>query len=155
MKEICFRISLALTLLTPTGGVAARPHAAQGTLLWQQNLTGTAVNSVAEAFSVAVDNQGIVVAAGYTENTGGTFVDFTVVKFDRDGTLLWQQTLATGFANSVAVDHQGNVVAAGGTQNAGTGGDFTVAKFDRDGTLLWQQNLDAAAANCVDVANPV
>ena len=60
MKQTCFRISLVLTLLTLTGLVAARPHGAQGTLLWQQNLNGTA-NGFDEAFSVAVDNQGNVV----------------------------------------------------------------------------------------------
>ena len=36
-------------------------------------------------------------AAGDTVNTG-TGDDFTVAKFDRDGTLLWQQTL-NGTAN--------------------------------------------------------
>src|SRR6266496_6819473 len=129
MKEICFGISLALTLLTPAGLVAARPHAVQGTLLWQQNLNGGAPNSSDEAFSVAVDDHGNVVAAGSTQNTG-TYVDFTVAKFDRDGTLLWQQNLngtaANSFdqANSVVVDNQGNIVAAGVTQNTGTFGDF-------------------------------
>src|SRR6266496_3928302 len=133
MKEICFGISLALTLLTPAGLVAARPHAVQGTLLWQQNLNGGAPNSFDEAFSVAVDNQGNVVAAGSTQNTG-TYVDFTVAKFDRDGTLLWQRTLngtaanSNDVAGSVAVDNQGNVVAAGSTQNTGADYDFTVVK---------------------------
>ncbi|PYQ93065.1 MAG: hypothetical protein DMF97_20655, partial [Acidobacteria bacterium] len=120
-----------------------------GTLLWQQNLNGTA-NGFAAADSVAVDNQGNVVAAGVTLNTG-TLADFTVAKFDRDGTLLWQQNL-NGIANSfdealsVAVDNQGNVVAAGVTQNTNTGTSlFTVAKFDRDGTLLWLRNLSGTA----------
>ena len=83
-------------------------------------LNGTA-NGFDDALSVAVDNEGNVLAAGATVNTG-TGTDFTVAKFDRDGTLLWQQTL-NGTANdfdaalSVAVDNQGNVVAAGGTVN--------------------------------------
>jgi outer membrane protein assembly factor BamB len=120
-----------------------------GTLLWQQNLNGSA-NGFDEAFSVAVDNQGNVVAAGFTENTGTGFSDFTVVKFDPNGTLLWQQNLngtANGFdrAQSMALDNQGNVVAAGLTANAATFLDFTVAKFDRDGTLLWRQNLNGTA----------
>ena len=85
-------MGLALTMLTQTRLVAARPDAAQGSLLWQQTLNGTEANSFDEARSVAVDNQGNVVAAGRTENTG-TAGDFTVAKFDRDGTLLWQQTL--------------------------------------------------------------
>jgi outer membrane protein assembly factor BamB len=60
-----------------------------GTLLWQQNLNGTA-NGVDGASSVTVDNQGNALAAGGTQNAG-TFFDFTVVKFDRDGSLVWQQ----------------------------------------------------------------
>ena len=87
-----------------------------GALLWQQNISGTGKVDDG-AFSVSVDNQGCVVAAGYTRNTG-TFRDFTIVKFDPDGALLWQQVL-NGTANwddealSVAVDDQGDVIAAG------------------------------------------
>ena len=107
-------IALSL-LLTPRLGLA------QGTLLWQQTLSGTA-NHDDRALSVAVDTNGNAVTAGITENTDTGF-DFTVAKFTRDGTLLWQQTL-NGTANdddaarSVAVDTQGNVIAAGFTENA-------------------------------------
>src|SRR5438093_1313188 len=140
-------------------GCFSKPrHNAQGTLLWQQNLNGTATYGFNVAFSVAVDNQGNVVAAGFTENTG-IRPDFTVAKFDRNGVLLWQQNLngtATyGFneAFSVAVDNQRNVVAAGFTENTGTGPDFTVAKFDRDGALLWQQNHNGTTVDdAVEVA---
>ena len=60
MKAICFRITLVLTLtlFTMTELVAARPLPAQGPLLWQQTLIGTA-NGFGQAFSVAVDNQGM------------------------------------------------------------------------------------------------
>ena len=148
---------LAVTLIL-TGLVAARPSAAQGTLLWQ-NLNGT-LNAVDSAGSVAVDNLGNVVAAGFTTNTG-TGSGFTVAKFDPHGTLLWQQNL-NGTANardealSVAVDNLGNVVAAGFTTNTGTGSDFTVAKFDGNGTLLWQQKLNGTSgANSTDEARAV
>jgi uncharacterized delta-60 repeat protein len=120
-----------------------------GALLWQRELNGTATNSLDQAFSVVVDNQGNVVAAGETENTG-TSRDFTVAKFDRNGTLLWRQDL-NGTANgldqafSVVVDNKGNVVAVGETENTGTSHDFTVAKFDRNGTLLWRQELNGTA----------
>ena len=43
--------------------------APDGTLLWQQTLNGTA-NVADAAFSVAVDTQGNVLAAGFTSNTG-------------------------------------------------------------------------------------
>src|SRR5262249_56248585 len=76
-------------------GVAMFPP--QGTLLWHQILNGSA-NGFDQAFSVTVDNLGNVVAAGYSTNTG-TGTDFTVAKFDSNGTLLWQQNL-NGTANS-------------------------------------------------------
>ena len=125
-----------------------RTALAQATLLWQQSLNGTA-NGPDIARSVAVDTEGNVLAAGYTENTG-TDRDFTVAKFAPNGTLLWQQTL-NGTANggdeasSMAVDKDGNVLAAGFTRNTGTGDDFTVVKFARDGTVLWQQTLNGTA----------
>jgi len=108
------------------------PH---GTLLWQQNLNGTAYRSDDQANSVVVDNLGNVVAAGFTVN--GTGSDFTVAKFDGNGTLLWRQNLKEGLEQlrsgkdldqvlSVAVDNLGNVVAAGFY-----GSGFTVATFDR------------------------
>jgi uncharacterized delta-60 repeat protein len=117
-----------------------------GFVLWQQNLHGT-VGNPDRANSVAVDHAGNVAAAGYFSNTPGrTGRDFTVAKFDRDGTLLWLQNIDgilqnTDFANSVAMDNNGNVVAAGRTFNTGANTDFTVAKFDRDGALLWQRDL--------------
>jgi hypothetical protein len=108
--------------------------AGDGTLLWQQTLNGSA-NSVDQAVSVAVDNQGNVLAAGGTANNG-TGKDFTVAKFAGDGNLLWQQNLNGtandfDFALSVAVDTRGDVLAAGQAVNTGTFTDFIVAKFAR------------------------
>jgi uncharacterized delta-60 repeat protein len=120
-----------------------------GTLLWQQDLTGSDVGTDS-AQSVGVDQRGNVVAAGYLLNAL-TREDFTVVKFDGNGTLLWQQALngtaANSFdvANSIAVDHRGDVVAAGRTINTGTLSDFTVVKFGGSGTLLWRQDLNGTA----------
>jgi uncharacterized delta-60 repeat protein len=137
-----------LTLLTVMGLMAPRPAAAQGALLWQHSLNGTA-NSRDQASSMAVDTLGNVIAAGVLFNTG-TSADFMVAKFAPDGALLWQRTI-DGTANSgdqaysVAVDNRDNVVAAGFTFNSGTSRDFTVAKFAPDGTLLWQQNVNGTA----------
>jgi uncharacterized delta-60 repeat protein len=148
------RRRITLTVITLSLLLGPRPGLAEGTLLWQQNLNGTVsgFDPFDTAYSVAVDNQGNVLAAGSTDNTG-TGYDFTVAKFDRDGTLLWKQNLngtVSGdpfdTAYSVAVDNQGDVLAAGSTDNTGTGPDFTVAKFDRDGTLLWQQNLNGTVS---------
>jgi uncharacterized delta-60 repeat protein len=136
--------------------------APDGTLLWQRTVDGTGNNFSDDDFvrSVAVDTQGNVLVAGLTR-TASTGSDFTVAKFDREGTLLWLQILSGTFsgagndsARSVAVDMDGNVLAAGDIVNTGNGADFTVAKFDRDGTLVWQQTLNGTA-NANDVASMV
>ena len=134
-----------------------RAALAQGTLLWQQTLNGTANGSDSPRL-VAVEQDGNVLDAGVTQNTG-TGADFTVAKFAPNGTLLWQQTLngtANGddSASSVAVDQDGNVLVAGVTRNTGTGDDFTVVKFAPSGTLLWQQTLNGTA-NFGDFARSV
>ena len=131
-------------------------------VLWSQAINGTA-NGSDQAFAVAVDGVGNVVAAGRTTDTG-TIADFTVIKFDgTSGVELWRQVingpvLFADFAFAVAVDGVGNVVAAGSTTNtgtAGTGPDFTVIKFDgTSGVELWRQAIDGTA-NDFDEARAV
>ena len=81
MKSWIVRALLSLVVLAVCRAWGISDAAAQGTLLWQQNLNGTA-NGNDQARSVAVDNRGKVVAAGSTVNIG-TGTDFTVAKFDR------------------------------------------------------------------------
>jgi len=132
---------------------------ASGAVLWSQAINGTA-NGFGEAFAVAVDGAGNVVAAGRTTNTG-TFEDFTVIKFDgTSGTELWRQVIdgtanSLDFAFAVAVDGAGDVVAAGRTTNTGTFEDFTVIKFDgASGAVLWSQTINGTA-NSSDEASAV
>ena len=132
--------------------------AGDGTLLWQQTLTGPS-NAADSANSVVVDHEGNVFAAG-TKGNQRTSGDFTVAKFAGDGTLLWQQALDgtlhfTDEATSVVVDHEGNVLAVGDLNNSTTADDITVAKFaGGDGTLLWRQILNGTA-NAFDHATSV
>ncbi len=125
---------------------------AGGAELWHQVINGTS-NSNDEAFAVAVDGAGNVVAAGTITNTG-TGGDFTVVKFNGNtGTVLWRKEI-NGTANSgdAAVagtaDAAGNVVAAGVTANTGTFGDFTVIKFNGNtGAELWRREISGTAGS--------
>ena len=104
-----------------------------GAELWRYVLNGPA-NSFDEAFAVAVDGAGDVVAAGLIANSA-TEVDWFVVKLaGASGTERWR-AVVTGTAggddraSAVAVDGAGDVVAAGATFNADTGLDFTVVKW--------------------------
>jgi len=121
---------------------------AEGAELWRQLISGTIRNSFELARSVAVDQAGNVVAAGFVRNAR-TCGDFVLAKFDGEsGAELWRQVI-NGTANqadeafAVALDDAGDVVAVGSTWNAGTGTDFTVIKFDgTSGTALWRQVVD-------------
>jgi len=131
-----------------------------GAVLWSKAINGTA-NNFDEAFAVAVDGVGNVVAAGRTTNIG-TIADFTVIKFDgTSGAELWRKVIdgtASGadFARAVAVDGVGNVVAAGFTTNTGTSRDFTVIKFDGvNGAELWRQVINGTANGFDEEASAV
>jgi hypothetical protein len=104
-----------------------------GAELWRTILNGPA-NSSDEAFAVAVDAAGDVLAAGLTSNSA-TEVDGFVVKLaGASGTEQWRAVIngtagGDDRAAAVAVDGAGDVVAAGATFNADTGLDFTVVKW--------------------------
>jgi outer membrane protein assembly factor BamB len=122
-----------------------------GAELWRQEINGTASGSD-EAYSVAVDGSGDVIAGGSVENSG-TGEDFTVVKLDGStGGELWHQDIDgtashEEWAARVTVDGLGNVIAVGKLRgSAGTKADFAVIKFDGStGAELWRREIDGAA----------
>jgi uncharacterized delta-60 repeat protein len=92
--------------------------------------------------SLAVDNSGNVYTAGVSigQNTGS---DFTVVKYNADGTEAWVKRY-NGSANggdaavSVKVDASGNVFAAGYTDRGSTSRyDMITVKYNSAGTQQW------------------
>jgi len=95
-----------------------------------------------QAFAVAIDSDGNIVAAGSSHN--GTNDDFALVRYTADGTpdsgfgIGGKVTTAVGsyedVANSVAIDSDGNIVAAGYSHN-GNNYDFAVVRYNDDGTL--------------------
>ncbi|MEX2173577.1 MAG: SBBP repeat-containing protein [Pirellulaceae bacterium] len=100
-------------------------------------------------FSIAVQADGKIVAAGRSDQGGstGSNFDFALARYNSDG------TLDTGFhndgkvttdfvglsdvAHSVAVQADGKIVAAGNTNqgSTSTGLDFALARYNSDGTL--------------------
>ena len=103
----------------------------------------TSIGSGAEiAYSVVLQSDGKIVAAGYSHN--GTNTDFAVVRYNTDGSLDTtfdtdgKQTTAIGsgaeVANSVVLQGDGKIVAAGYSHN-GTNTDFAVVRYNTDGSL--------------------
>ena len=103
----------------------------------------TSIGSGAEiAYSVVLQSDGKIVAAGYSHN--GTNTDFAVVRYNTDGSL--DTTFGTGgkvttsigsdpdVANSVVLQSDGKIVAAGYSHN-GSNYDFAIVRYNTNGSL--------------------
>jgi outer membrane protein assembly factor BamB len=130
-----------------------------GAELWRAGLGGSE-GTQDEAYSVAIDKERDVIAAGYLRNTG-TSGDFAVVKLlGSTGAELWRINLdgsasKADEAQSVTVDASGDVLAAGYLSNFGSSWDFVVAKLSgATGTELWRMEADGSSAK-VDQASAV
>jgi len=94
------------------------------------------------AKSVAIQSDGKIVAAGYSDN--GANYDFALVRYNTDGSL--DSTFGTGGkvttavgtgtdnAKSVAIQSDGKIVAAGYSYN-GANFDFALVRYNTDGSL--------------------
>lgn len=102
----------------------------------------THVSSTADyCLSVAVQEDGKIVAAGYSHN--GSNYDFALVRYNADGTLDTSfgngGKVTTGigsndYGQSVAVQTDGKIVVAGYSSN-GNNNDFALARYNANGTL--------------------
>ena len=111
-----------------------------GTLLWQKTWGGTKDDW---GWGVAVDSSGNVYVSGETQSLGTGSSDVFLLKYDSNGTLLWQKTWGGtqyDFSLGIAVDSSGNVYVIGGTTSFGAGlSDVLLLKYDPNGTLLWKK----------------
>jgi uncharacterized delta-60 repeat protein len=95
------------------------------------------------AWSVAIQADGRVLVAGYSDN--GTNYDFALVRynangaldatFDGDGKLTTSFGAYDDFARSVAIQADGRIIVAGGTDNGTNHYDFALARYNADGSL--------------------
>lgn len=89
-------------------------------------------------YAITTDSDGNIYATGeeYSEVTGGSGADTFVVKFKKDGTLLWKKRYGSSYiydkGMAISVDNYGNVYLA-------AQGGMTLLKFDKDGNILWQK----------------
>lgn len=116
-----------------------------GAVLWQRIWNGPTIVGVTDA-SVAVAADGSVYVAGITADGGG---DAVLLKFDPNGTLLWERAWGgtqSDSASAVATHSDGSVYIAGRTTSFGpsSAGVFIV-KFGAAGNLVWQRVWDDAA----------
>jgi len=84
---------------------------------------------------------GGIVAAGSTRSWGSKQTDLTVLKFSKEGKLIWHKIYGYkryDFANAVTVTRNGDFIIAGGTDSMGEGVyDIYILALDRNGELFW------------------
>ena len=139
--------NIYITGFTEDGGdrniQTAKLNAALG-LLWVETYGDTGPHDVAR--SIALDDNGNVLVAGYAANASGGR-DMITLKYDPAGALLWEARRKCddptwqAEATSIGTDTNGEVVVTGTLRNA-SGTDMLAFKYDADGKLLWEKLYD-------------
>lgn len=103
----------------------------------------THVGIFGEAFALALQTDGKVIAAG-TTNMSGTQGDFALVRYNTDGSVDTSfgagGVVLTDFSGSdivldLAIQSDGKIVAAGVALNSNRVGDFALARYNTNGSL--------------------
>ncbi len=115
-------------------------YAPNGTQLW--NLTwGGGSSDGGNAIAISSDSS--IYLAGYTNSFAIGGSDGILLKFDSNGTLLWNKTWGGGndeYYKGIKVGSDGLIYTSGYTSSFGAGGvDATFVKYDSNGTLIWNQ----------------
>jgi hypothetical protein len=122
-----------------------------GSLVWQRIWNGTTIRGLGRT-GVALGAGNSVYVTGVSINNGG---DAVLLKFDVNGTLLWERTWGGSESDAslaVAASSDGSAYIAGTTTSFGpSSSGLFVVKFDSLGNLVWQRISDGAAGNAVAV----
>jgi len=115
-----------------------------GDTLWTRILRGPSVEGLK---SVIATSDGNFVAIGNTFSYGAGNADLLLVKFDGNGTILWQRVYGgalSDFGNEI-IESGGSYFAAGSTESFGLGmEDAYLLNVSSDGVLLWSKNYGQA-----------
>lgn len=122
-------------------------YSPEGQLLWSRSPVSPGAGA-GHAYSIAVDQHGDVVVAGFERNDFPPRVaSWLVMKYNQNGQLLWKRTYGNpagdGVTRCVAIDAAGNVIVAGYETGHNSGqrrNNWLVRKYDPEGRLLWSRS---------------
>lgn len=125
---------------------------AWGNVVWQETIS---LNDHTIAAAIAAANDGYL-AAGYSYSASFMDWDAWVVKFNSDGSLVWQYRFSgPGLDNPTAIQEtsDGGAIVAGWTSSFSAGDtDLWLLKLNGDGAVAWENTVGDAAD---DYANAV
>jgi uncharacterized delta-60 repeat protein len=135
----------------PSPKIFVVKFAPDGSVSWQRIWNGTTIRGLGRP-DVAVSADGSVYVTGVTADNGN---DAVLLKFDSNGTLLWERTwggVASDEGLAVATAPDGSAYIAGTATSFGpSSSGLFVVKFDSAGNLVWQRISDGANGNAVAV----
>ena len=134
-----------------------------GNMLWQKSWGGNNYDVfkglislengdlVAYGQSSSVDIEGII-------NIGRN--DAIIVKFDKDGNLLWQKNWGgtrSEYFNDIIESQNGGIIVSASSSSEDIAGllnkgdqDTIIVKYDKDGNMLWQNSLGGDSTDYID-----
>lgn len=122
-----------------------------GNLLWRRTFVHATPVDDSEPHSIDTDPMGNVYVGGFVTNMQPEWEDMVLLKYDLNGTLLWQWTFNRNNGFGTHVDRVEHVFAdATGCIVAGTtesqddlnGEDLTVLRLSGVGAPVWTRNID-------------
>ena len=119
-------------------------------LLWNKTINTSASAEIANG--VAVDSDKNIIVVGYDTDTTNADDQWKIMKFDPDGTSIWNYTanpITTDddWARGVAVDSDKNIIVAGYDADTTNFDDqWRIMKFDPDGNSLWNYTVNPSTA---------
>ena len=108
-----------------------------GFLKWNKTWGGSGDEA---ALDIISDYSGIIYCIGYTNSYGQGNYDLWLLKYDVNGTNLWNATWGSSgddIGYGITLDNSGDIYCIGYTNSYGLGGDdVCILKYDSNGTLL-------------------
>ncbi len=116
-----------------------------GNQLWVSRYDGGVTGMDSRVSDMTVDRLGNVYVTGASD-TETTRNDYTTIKYDPEGNILWiaryaQDSDYAEGAVALALDEPGNVYVTGQDDD----GDYTTIKYDSQGTELWAATYDGTS----------
>ncbi len=111
-----------------------------GNLIWMKTYDYAGYDDLAVA--AQTDSLGNVFVAGEGYTYGGYQLDSFVLKYDKNGKLLWSRVRAapqSDITSAIAVDDQNNLIVIGSVANPITPHKLVLIKYDPKGNVLWEQ----------------
>lgn len=116
-----------------------------GVQQWAVMYNGTE-NSDDDAGGIVSDNSGNVYLAGSAKNTG-TDLDFTTIKYNPSGTLVWSANYngsmnSSDKATGISIDLSGSLYVTGFCKDNMSNMNYSTVKYSSSGVLKWQEKYN-------------